>query len=47
MKKLIGALIVLFAITAYADQVITCKTWAGAVFVWHGYQCPSGSMQTF
>jgi hypothetical protein len=47
MKKLIGALIVLFAITAYADQVITCKTWSGVVFVYQGYQCPAGSMRVF
>ena len=47
MKKVIGAFLVVFALSVYADQVITCKTWAGAVFVWHGYQCPQGSMQSF
>jgi len=47
MKKVIGALLLLIALSAQADQVITCKTWAGAIFVWHGYQCPQGSMQSF
>jgi len=47
MKKVIGALFLLVALSAYADQVITCKTWAGLVFVWNGPQCPSGSMRVF
>jgi hypothetical protein len=47
MKKVIVALFLLIALSAQADQVITCKTLAGAIFVWHGYQCPQGSMQSF
>lgn len=48
MKKIICALLLLIAISAYGQQqVITCKTPAGAVFVYSGYSCPPGSIRFF
>jgi len=48
MKKLIGVLFVFIAVSAYGQQqVITCKTPAGAVFVYSGYSCPPGSIRVF
>ena len=48
MGYLIGVLFVFIAVTAYGQQqVITCKTPAGAVFVYSGYSCPPGSIRVF
>lgn len=46
-KALLAVVLVGLAATVYANQVITCKTWAGAIFVWNGPSCPPGSIQTF
>ena len=45
---LIASLLVFLSISAYGQQqVITCKTPAGAVFVYSGYSCPPGSIRVF